>query len=360
MNEVNDQAHKDLEDARDPVVDEDPLARIEELRAKLDAADQSPLPRGPFPGDYKPRPDESTQEFMKRGLATEDAGEFLRKVGPIPMTEGFAHGIPEEDQIQPLSAPLGPWTIALDNRQLAEVRLARTYARDFAHGTAGHHRLMLIAQMADMLDHSEVPTPKPNPVLINRHVLDVQYHSQHEFDAKMTRRDCGPACIEMVGKYLRPAVDHSTDEIMIRITKGVDRSTYISELQKAALEMFQITLHRVEHCSMMQLRDWILDDLPVIILVHYGSFHTRLDRNYRVGHFMVVVGYEIIDYQGTPSMRFLVHDPDYYSVPANSDRLELFAQGAFIPVIEEHLHVMWSDAVKDRNPVRMALVPEIM
>jgi hypothetical protein len=164
----------------------------------------------------------------------------------------------------------------------------------------------------------------------------------------------------MVGEHLRPAVEHSTDEIMVRITKGVDRSTYISELQAAALEMFQVTLHRVEQCSMTQLRDWILEDKPVIILVHYGSFHTRLDRNYRAGHFMVVAGYEVIDYQGTPSMRFFIHDPDYYHVRTGADVLPLFDQGAFIPVTEKHLHAMWSDAVNDRNPERMALVPEIM
>ena len=296
------------------------------------------------------------QKTARAEAAKADMEDFLARVGPVPiLTEGLSiEPAPEKPRVA------GEWTKTLDGRQLSEVRLARLYASQFAHGTAGHNRLMLIAQMADLLDFQDPPKPKPHPLTVQRHVLDVQYHSQHEYDAKMTRRDCGPACVETVGEYLRPAIDHSTDEIMVRITKGVDRSTYVSELQRAALEMFQVTLHRVEHCSTNQLRDWILDDKPVIVLIHYGSFHTRLDRNYRAGHFMTVVGFEVIDYQGTPSTRFLVHDPDYYSVPANGDRLELFPQGAFIPVTEEHLKAMWDDAVKDRNPVRMALVPEVM
>lgn len=316
MNEIEDRTDMDLEEAKAPVTDQHILDQIEELRAKLDAS-------------------EAAQQ-----------GE------PEPESE--------PPSSKPVNGTLGEWTKVLDNRQLSEVRLARMYARHFAHGTAGHHRLMMIAQLADLLDRADPVKPKPNPVLVKRHVLDVQYHSQHEYDAQMTRRDCGPACVEMVGEHLRPAVDHSTDEIMVRITGGVDRSTYISELQKASLEMFQVTLHRQEHCTTSQLRDWILDDLPVIILVHYGSFFTRLDRNYRVGHFLVVVGYEVIDYQGKPSTRYFVHDPDYYRVANNGSQLDLIDQGAFIPVTEAHLHAMWSDAIKDRNPVRMALVPEVV
>jgi hypothetical protein len=32
------------------------------------------------------------------------------------------------------------------------LKLARLYAKDFAHGTDGHHRLLLIAKLADLLD----------------------------------------------------------------------------------------------------------------------------------------------------------------------------------------------------------------
>lgn len=44
------------------------------------------------------------------------------------------------------------WMNALDERQQKELLLARLYAKDFAHGTDGHHRLLLIAKLAQMLD----------------------------------------------------------------------------------------------------------------------------------------------------------------------------------------------------------------
>lgn len=46
----------------------------------------------------------------------------------------------------------GIWGENLDDRQKKEVTFARLYAREFAHGTAGHNHLMLIAKLADMLD----------------------------------------------------------------------------------------------------------------------------------------------------------------------------------------------------------------
>lgn len=47
------------------------------------------------------------------------------------------------------------WESQLDNRQHKELRLAQLYAKDFAHGTTGHNQLMLIARLADLLNHVE-------------------------------------------------------------------------------------------------------------------------------------------------------------------------------------------------------------
>lgn len=44
------------------------------------------------------------------------------------------------------------WTAQLDERQQKELKFARLYQKDFGHGTDGHHRLLLIARLADMLD----------------------------------------------------------------------------------------------------------------------------------------------------------------------------------------------------------------
>lgn len=47
---------------------------------------------------------------------------------------------------------LGTWYERFLDHQLAEVEFARVYADRFSHGTEGHYRLLLIAQMADALD----------------------------------------------------------------------------------------------------------------------------------------------------------------------------------------------------------------
>lgn len=43
------------------------------------------------------------------------------------------------------------WFQALEERQQKEVMFAITYAEQFTHGTDGHHKLLLIADMAEEL-----------------------------------------------------------------------------------------------------------------------------------------------------------------------------------------------------------------
>lgn len=247
------------------------------------------------------------------------------------------------------------WQAGLDQRQRQEVELARLYARDFGHGTAGHNRLVLIDKLADLLDGFEMTdTAQPHPQhALSFHVLPVPYHSQHEADAQRYRKDCGPACIEMIGKYYRPDLAFSTDDIMTAITHGVDRSTYIAELQSAMLRFFNVTLERHDGATWEDLTGWVMDEnKPVITLGHYGDLQTRMDRGYTAGHYVVVVGVDAIRYQAEVVERAIVHDPDYYN--------GLHGQGAFIPLVRDHFWAFWDGAYKDKgNPRRMALVPEV-
>jgi hypothetical protein len=58
------------------------------------------------------------------------------------------------------------WMNELDERQQKELLFARLYAKDFAHGTDGHHRLLLIAKLAALLDEylAEIePKPEVTP-----------------------------------------------------------------------------------------------------------------------------------------------------------------------------------------------------
>jgi len=241
---------------------------------------------------------------------------------------------------------MADWRTELDERQQKEVELARLYARDFAHGTDGHSRLMLIERLAGMLDEAGTGQPAPSKI-IDFTVLDVPYHSQWEFDANLTRQDCGPACVEMVCEYVKPEIDHTTDAIMKHITGGADRGVWVRELQQAAADLYGVTLRRSDNSLFESLMGWIENGQPVIVLVWYGSFLTRLDRGYTEGHFMVAVGYDKFTYQGETQRRLLIHDPDFYG--ANT-----LTQGAFIPVTEKHFMDMWNDY----PGARIALVPE--
>jgi hypothetical protein len=53
------------------------------------------------------------------------------------------------------------WETHLNERELKEVNFCREYAKNFAHGTDGHSRLMLIAKMAELLDKGVVPYIAP-------------------------------------------------------------------------------------------------------------------------------------------------------------------------------------------------------
>jgi hypothetical protein len=48
------------------------------------------------------------------------------------------------------------WISQLTEREQKEVAFARVYAEQFAHGTAGHNRLLLIAKLADLLSQDDV------------------------------------------------------------------------------------------------------------------------------------------------------------------------------------------------------------
>lgn len=54
----------------------------------------------------------------------------------------------------------GDWSELLNERDGNEALFATMYADEFAHGTAGHNRLMLIAKLCTMLDTYEAALEK--------------------------------------------------------------------------------------------------------------------------------------------------------------------------------------------------------
>lgn len=57
----------------------------------------------------------------------------------------------EETQKKGLAEPVS-WQSHFDERQLKEIDFCRTYARDFRHGATNHNVMLIVAQMADLLD----------------------------------------------------------------------------------------------------------------------------------------------------------------------------------------------------------------
>lgn len=243
------------------------------------------------------------------------------------------------------------WRDDLNRLQREQLELARFYHIHSVDPNATNRTRMwtLIDNLAELLDACGTDAPVPQPVL-KFHVLDVPYHSQHESDAKKYRRDCGPAAVEMVGEWYHPDTDITTDTIMTYITTGADRSVWIKELQKAALYCYGVTLGRHDGLDWNALRKYVVEDKrPAIVLVHYGSYRMRMDRNYTAGHYLVVVGFDEIQYQDQTIKRIIIHDPNFYG--------SIEAQGAFLPIVKPHFMKMWNDCRRDDNPRCMALIP---
>ena len=178
--------------------------------------------------------------------------------------------------------------------------------------------------------------------------LRVPYHSQWEADARRFKSDCGPACVEMVGEYYAGnSTDITTDDIMTWITGGVNRTTSSAELVEVCKALYNVDLVR-KVATWEKLKSEILLTRPPIVLVHYGSFSMRMDRGYTSGHWMVVTGFDSIDYQGQTIERITVHDPDWWGLNV--------AQGAHIPIVKDHFMNMWGTCNLDGNPNYLALL----
>lgn len=173
--------------------------------------------------------------------------------------------------------------------------------------------------------------------------LAVPYHSQWDSDAGAFKSDCGPTCVQMVGEFLT-SEDHTTDEIMDWIVDA-NRSTSSVELANAAREFYGVSLIRTPNSTWEALKAQIAKELPIIVLVHYGSFVMRLDRGYTGGHWMVVVGFDDLD-------RIILHDPDWWGVYRS--------QGEAIAVTKEHFNKMWTDCYIDGNPNNFALYSRVV
>jgi len=180
------------------------------------------------------------------------------------------------------------------------------------------------------------PEQKPDKSPTPGRCLDVPYSAQWESDAMNFRRDCGAACVEMVGEYYRGQLQGvGTNEIMHYITGGKDENTGYDDLKGGLLHFYNVDLiyRRSAAHTLDLLRSHVDADTPTIVLVRYGHIHLRMDLSYVGGHWMVVCGYDQFQWAKDTVQRIIVHDPDWM----RND----MAQGGYLPITENMFTRAW-------------------
>lgn len=161
--------------------------------------------------------------------------------------------------------------------------------------------------------------------------LPVPYKSQWDDDARKTNNDCGPASIAMILNYF--GENYTTDQIFQKTGAGQGLIN-IGQIQKAISacgyeSTFQANL------SVDNLRRILDQKVPVIALVHYGSLNSTQDKNFKGGHFFVVVGYKEDGY--------FVNDPNF------KDNFRQDGDHHFYTKTE--FEKAWKDSKIDGNPI---------
>jgi hypothetical protein len=145
-------------------------------------------------------------------------------------------------------------------------------------------------------------------------LLNIEYKSQSDSDAGLSRQDCGPACVAMLINAQTPLGQPVTTDAVFRRT-GAPAEGYISVAQiMRAAESYQAALEFRKDCTLGQLRGWIDAARPPIALVHYGAFSeanngAATQSSFRGPHFVLVVGYD--------DQNIIVHDPLWYGERRN-------------------------------------------
>lgn len=143
-------------------------------------------------------------------------------------------------------------------------------------------------------------------------LIPVPYRSQHDDDAKISRSDCGPACVAMLLEWRGLTI--TIDELARETSLG---STNAGQLIAAA-ERHNLNLARRAPMSLPDIENQIRLNQPMITLIRYLDFGmTRQDLTYAGLHWVVVIGFD--------ADSIYVNDPDYWG----ARRLE--GQGRAIP-----------------------------
>lgn len=134
-------------------------------------------------------------------------------------------------------------------------------------------------------------------------LLNINYKSQFDPDAAVSRNDCGPACLAMLVNAL--GVTATTDAVFHRTGAAAEGYISMAQLMRAG-ESYQAPLEFRKGWGLTQLRAVLDLARPAIALVHYGAFSElqpgiSTQNAFRGPHFVLVVGYD--------EQHVVVHDP---------------------------------------------------
>lgn len=166
--------------------------------------------------------------------------------------------------------------------------------------------------------------------------LHVPFFSQWDEDAGQTKNDCGPCALKMILNYYGEKL--TTNEIFAKTEAGEGAIT-VSQLQKA-ITFYDYISQYEKNCSTEKLKELIDKNTPPIALVHYGDLQSRQDKNYKGGHFFVVVGYRDDGY--------FVNDPNFWG--------DYRKDGDHHFYTKEEFENAWQNCTKDSNPKNSLLI----
>jgi len=167
--------------------------------------------------------------------------------------------------------------------------------------------------------------------------LKVPYKSQWDPEGSKSTSDCGPACVSMVLAYY--GVSALINDIFDRAGAKINSMISIAQLQKAISSYGYESYFEIGK-TWDDCRKLLNQNIPPILLIHYGSLSSRQDKNYYGGHFIVLTGED--------NNCWLVNDPDFWGNYRDDGEQHRY--------LKNEMELAWGQCAKDGNPPYSYLV----
>lgn len=161
--------------------------------------------------------------------------------------------------------------------------------------------------------------------------LPVKYLSQWDDDAKLSNNDCGAVSVAQIINFLGGNV--TSDQVQEKTGAG-EGLVSVEQLLTAIRSLGYVGEFYTGQ-TIDSLKRMIDKDIPVIVLVHYGSLNSTQDQVFKGGHFMPIVGYRADN-------GVYANDPNFQG--------DIRSQGDHHNYTNAEFMKAWGDATNDGNP----------